>query len=70
MEKLIISSELEKALFTMNNLIGIVADEAVRIGDVSLTNQAEASNHFMDLMVKSMAVVAGLITDEILSQVK
>jgi len=70
MGKLIISSELEKALFTLNNLVGIVADEAIRIGDVSLTNQAEASNRFTDLMVESMAVVAGLITDEILSQVK
>ena len=39
MEKLVISSKLEKALFTMNELTEIISDESMRIQDLSLKNQ-------------------------------
>ncbi|MEA4810816.1 hypothetical protein SDC9_49584 [bioreactor metagenome] len=70
MEKLVISSKLEKALFTMNELTEIISDESMRIQDLSLKNQTEVSNKFMDLMSESMTLVGELIADEILSQVK
>lgn len=70
MEKLVISSKLEKALFTMNELTEIISDESMRIQDLSLKNQTQVSNKFMDLMSESMTLVGELIADEILSQVK
>lgn len=70
MGKLIISQKLENALFTMNELIGIIADESVRIQSVSLKDQVSITSDFTEHIVEAMSLVSGLIVDEILSQVK
>lgn len=70
MGKLIISQKLENALFTMNELIGIIADESVRIQDVSLKEQVGITSDFTEHIVEAMCLVSGLIVDDILSQVK
>ncbi|OJV89803.1 MAG: hypothetical protein BGO34_01625 [Bacteroidia bacterium 44-10] len=70
MGKLIISQKLENALFTMNELIGIIADESVRIQDVSLKEQYGIASDFTEHIVEAMSLVSGLIVDDILSQVK
>lgn len=70
MGKLIISQKLENALFTMNELIGIIADESVRIQSVSLKEQVSITSDFTEHIVEAMSLVSGLIVDDILSQVK
>lgn len=70
MGKLIISQKLENALFTMNELIGIIADESVRIQIVSLKDQVSITSDFTEHIVEAMSLVSGLIVDDILSQVK
>ncbi len=70
MGKLIISQKLENALFTMNELIGIIADESVRIQSVSLKDQVSITSDFTEHIVEAMSLVSGLIVDDILSQVK
>ena len=70
MGKLIISQKLENALFTMNELIGIIADESARIQSVSLKEQVSITSDFTEHIVEAMSLVSGLIVDDILSQVK
>ena len=54
----------------MNELIGIIADESVRIQSVSLKEQVSITSDFTEHIVEAMSLVSGLIVDDILSQIK